>query len=257
MDKAMRYFNKLILPLFLSMVLLGCSSEDSVDAAGGGSGQGGSLARFTIANNTLYTVFEDNIHVVDITNPADPVSTGFAESRWQIETLFSRGDYLFLGTPFGMEVLDISNPFNPQYVSSFEHAFSCDPVVADDEYAYVTLRSVGRRCGSIASQLNIINVSDITNPQLEHVHFMEEPYGLGIDGDLLFICDNGLKVYDRRSPATLPLLQEFNIPAIDVIPLNGLLLVVAEDGLYQYRYANNELTLLSKVDILPAAGSTP
>ena len=80
---------------------------------------------------------------------------------------------------------------------------------------------------------------------------MDGPKGLGIDEDLLFICDQGLKVFDKSDIRNLRELQYFDIPANDVIPLNGVLMVVADDGLYQYDYSGSELTLLSKVDILP------
>ncbi len=47
---------------------------------------------------------------------------------------------MFLGSTNGMYIYDISAPDTPKYVSELQHVTSCDPVVVDDKYAYVTLR---------------------------------------------------------------------------------------------------------------------
>ena len=74
---------------------------------------------------------------------------------------------------------------------------------------------------------------------------MVKPYGLGLDGDKLFVCDNGLKVFSLADPMAPLLTKGFNIPAIDVIPDANLLLVLATDGLHQYKYQNDTITFLS------------
>jgi hypothetical protein len=47
----------------------------------------------------------------------------------------------------------------------------------------------------------------------------------------------------------IELLQTFDIQAIDVIPDDGRLYVVAEDGLYQYDYDGESMSFLSKLTI--------
>jgi hypothetical protein len=84
---------------------------------------------------------------------------------------------------------------------------------------------------------------------------MSNPHGLGKDGNTLFICDGtaGLKVFDATSPeaiSTTPVMTAGNIQATDVIPLNQHLLMIGEDGLYQYDYSNlTNITLLSKIAV--------
>lgn len=243
---------KLLTITTLALVLAACSTDNAdISSDFDGTGRGGSLARFAINSNTLYTVYGSELKVFDITNATVPEAVGATENLWQIETVFSRGEHLFLGTPFGMTILNVTEPLSPGFVSSFEHAFACDPVVADQDYAYITLRSIGRNCGQIDDQLNIVDIKDLFDPRLEEIVPMDGPKGLGIDGDLLFVCDLGLKVYDKSDIRNLRQLQYFDIPANDVIPLDGVLMVVADDGLYQYDYSGSELNLLSKVDILP------
>ena len=77
---------------------------------------------------------------------------------------------------------------------------------------------------------------------------MTMPLGLGIDGDILFLCDDGLKVYDVSDVQNIVLLNHFDISAFDVIPLGEILLVVADDGLYQYKYSGDEIEFVSKLE---------
>ncbi|WP_254073597.1 hypothetical protein [Cellulophaga sp. HaHaR_3_176] len=56
---------------------------------------------------------------------------------------------------------------------------------------------------------------------------MDSPYGLGIKGDKIFVCDgdSGLKVYDKTDVENLIPLNHFNdINTFDVIPLEKVCL---------------------------------
>ena len=84
---------------------------------------------------------------------------------------------------------------------------------------------------------------------------MTNPHGLGKKGDLLFICDGsaGLKIYDASEPKALgnKLVYSYpNINAFDVIPIGNLLVMVGDNGLYQYNYSDiKNITLLSKIEV--------
>jgi hypothetical protein len=72
---------------------------------------------------------------------------------------------------------------------------------------------------------------------------MTNPYGLGKDGDLLFVCDGtaGLKVYNASDymNITQHLLYSYpSLKAYDVIPLGSVLMMIGDDGLYQYDYSD-------------------
>ena len=151
---------------------------------------------------------------------------------------------LFLGTSNGMLVYSISDPNSVRFVSRIDHFTTCDPVVVEGNYAYLTLRTESW-CGRNTNELQIINISDLENPMVETVYEMKKPYGLGIDGSELFICDDGLKVYDASNIFDLKLKHHFDIDARDVIPYNGLLIVIGTDGLHQYSYINGNIQKLS------------
>lgn len=147
---------------------------------------------------------------------------------------------MFLGSTNGMYTYDISTANNPQYISEFTHATACDPVVVDDNYAYVTLRG-SNSCGAFDSSLEVIDISVIENPSLVKTYTLDNPYGLGIKNDLLFICDgtSGLKIYNKENIEDLKLLKTFkNATAYDVIPLENKLIMIGDNVLYQYEYIN-------------------
>jgi len=216
-------------------------------------GLGGSMARFALVNNRMYTVSYSDLNVFNITSPENPVfSNKINISSWNIETIFPFKDKLFIGSQSGMFLYNINNPDNPVQAGQFAHVRSCDPVIADNNYAYITLRA-GTACGSPFNELDILQLNNLTNPQLLKSYNLTNPHGLSKDGDLLFICDgvDGLKVYNASNVMNLQLIKQIsNLETYDVIAYNNIALVVAKDGLYQYDYSNvNNIHLLSKIGI--------
>lgn len=215
------------------------------------SGQGGSLARFRIVGDYLYAVEWSSINVFDISNLDAPEVLDEVYTSGGIETIFNQGDLLFLGGSRGMYIYDISEPATPKFVSDFEHGTACDPVVVDGNYAYVTLRG-GNFCGATESGLYIIDISTIENPELKVIYPMDDPYGLGIKDDKLFVCDgaSGLKVFDKSDVPDLPQLNHFeSIVTFDVIPMEEQLLMIGDGTLYQYEYIENDIRLISQFNL--------
>lgn len=216
------------------------------------AGIGGSMATFTIYDNYLYTIDQSDLTIINISNLTTPLVHSKEYIGWGIETLFPYMDKLFIGANNGMYIYDNSNPADPELLTLYQHMTSCDPVVVQGDYAYVTLRS-GNTCSGFSNQLEVININDLTNPQLEEVYPMYNPHGLGIDGDALFICDGqaGLKIYDASDIHAIGdniKAQYANINALDVIPYNDVLMMIGEDGLFQYDYTDLEnIVLLSEI----------
>ena len=216
-------------------------------------GQGGSMARFAIISNRMYTVSNTDLNVFNINVPANPVYTNKVNiSNSTIETIFPFKDRLFIGSQNGMYVFNIYNPDKPSLAGQFSHVQSCDPVIADDDYAYVTLRT-GSSCFGNANQLEILQLNSFTNPTLVKAYSFTNPHGLSKDGNLLFICDgiDGLKIYNAADVSNLKLIKQFSgLETYDVIAYNRIALLVAKDGLYQYDYSDeNNIHLVSKITI--------
>lgn len=214
-------------------------------------GVGGSLARFKIVDNYLYTVDSFEMDVFNISNVAQPALVNSLYAGWNIETLFYADNHLYLGGTNGMYIYGLIDPSSPNYISEFTHWEGCDPVVVDGDYAYLTLRG-GNLCGQNESVLEVIDVSDKTNPQLVATHILENPYGLGFKNEALFVCDGtaGLKIYNKSNPLNLQLLSEHpNVQAKDVIPLNNSIIMISDAILYQFEYEDNNMTLLSTLQL--------
>ena len=213
----------------------------------GGSGTGGSLARFNIHEDYLYVVDQNNLSVFNIAGLSNPE---LLKTEWigpDIETIFYKENHLYLGSSTGMYIYSVENPATPEYKSMFRHILGCDPVVVKGDMAYVTIRG-GNICGQEWSQLDVIDVTDKSNPQLLQSYPMKNPYGLGVKDDWLFVCDGtaGLKIYDTKNTPNLELIDHFqDINTYDVIPLEDVLLMVGDNTLFQYTYKGNEINLLS------------
>lgn len=243
--------NTIIFSLLLVLLAFACSLGDkgSSDMIGSDSGQGGSMAGFTIIGDHLFTIGNsDHLKVADISTPANPVYKKTFSPGFGIETIFPRGNHLFLGSQTGMFIYDATDAENPKKLSFYQHIFSCDPVVADDRFAYVTMNSVWGNCGQNSNQLQIVDISNLTNPSMVFSKTMNSPRGLSIQNDTLIVCDNGLKVFRvDESRKNITLLNEFNIKATDVISLGNNWLVIGDDGFYQYQIKSNEIKLLSTI----------
>ena len=219
------------------------------------TGIGGSMARFTLAKDYLYTLDDYRMRVFNI-DGAMPELENTVEVEWGIETLFPYGDYLFIGANAGMFILDNKTPTSPSLIARFEHAMSCDPVFVTDDIAYVTLRG-GSRCGGWSNQLDVIDVSDMDDPRLMRSYPMDNPHGLAVVDETLFLCEGefGMKVYDVKDKFRIASNLKDHIRSLhgfDVIALdNGnYLIVIGMDGLYQYDATDkNNLVELSRIEV--------
>lgn len=250
----MKSITPFLYSLLLFVGLFGCADSDSA-APASSTGVGGSLARFTILGNFLYTVDNRRLVTFDISDPLAPQEVSAFVVTQGVETIFPLNGHLLLGTQRGLFIYRVEADGQPLYVSSYEHVVSCDPVVANDTFAYVTLRvSECREAGvGAANTLDVIDIRDITNPTLVNQLPMDGPYGLGLDGELLFVClgENGLQVFSLEEPEAPAALQLFTgINAVDVIPLGGTLLVVGPDALIQLDYSDIEdIKIISEMSI--------
>jgi hypothetical protein len=214
-------------------------------ASGNSVGTGGSYARFQINNNALYTIDNYQLNVFNITVPQDTFFDKIVNMEtWfnagEFETLFKQKEFLFVGATSGMYTVNAFDEFNPYFVSGFSHATACDPVVVYGNTAYITVRG-GSSCGAIEDQVNVIDVTNIANPTLISTTLVNQPYGLGIKNNILYVCcgSNGLKVFDATNSANLTHENTYAENVKDVIPLENQLIVVGTNKIIQYSYGPN------------------
>ncbi len=226
-------------------------------ASSSGTGINGSTSRMVIVNNFMYAVDRSMLTSINISTVAQPAVENTTAIGWEIETIYPVKDKLFIGGQTGMFIYDIAVPALPQFLGTFTHACFNDPVIADGNFAYVTLkaRETQSPCwGAPAAQTNeldIVNISNLYNPVLAKIYNMKSPTGLWKDGNLLFICDGsaGLKIFNAADPLNLQLINQVTgIEPQDIIAGSGVAIVIAKNGLYQYDYSTPAQTrLISKI----------
>jgi hypothetical protein len=112
---------------------------------------------------------------------------------------------VYLGAVDGVYIMDINAPQNPIALEKIEHHVTCDPVVVQNNIAYSTQRANAIGCGS-AWHESVLAIYDVGNPQnanlLNSIN-MEEPYGLAVENNWLFVCDEGkggVVIFDVSDP---------------------------------------------------------
>jgi hypothetical protein len=211
----------------------------------------GSTARFSIINNYLYTVGYSNLSAFDISSPYMPAFASTVQVDWHVETIYPLKDKLFVGTNNGMYMYDVqSSPAKPTLIGQFTHVRACDPVIADGDYAYVTLND-SSACMGIQNALQIVNIKDVGNSFLVKSYQLTHPVGLSKDGNNLFVCDGraGLKVYNSADVNNLLIIKELNDAVdYDVVAENGIAIVVSSKRIYEYDYSDPaNIHLISKL----------
>lgn len=222
---------------------------NSTLAGGGSQNQAGSMASFITTGNYLYTIETDKMYVFDVSDSQKTILVNTLKLDWGAETIFASNGKLFLGTRTGMRIYSLAEPTNPKFLGSFEHAVSCDPVVVQNDLAYVTTRS-GNMCRNGQNQLDIVSIADPQNPQLIKSYEMQNPHGLAVKGNDLIVCEGafGFKKFDVNDPKNI-ILQKNNseLYSFDVIMLPNSFLIASRNGIYQYNY---DFQLISQISNL-------
>jgi hypothetical protein len=237
----------------IAVMIWSCSKDGTAESAAsaGGTGTGGSLARFTIAGNYLYLADDRQLKVFDISTPAIITLKKTIDVGFGVETIYPYGDKLFIGSQLGMFIYSIANPENPVKLGEAQHRRSCDPVVAKDTMAYVTLKG-GNICGPATDGLYSYSIKNISSPVLLNTLVLPKPSGLGYSDTTLFVCceDSGLAVINIKNPAQPKLKKMITANSFyDVIPLNGLLVCMVKTGMDLYDITDvNNLVLIKHID---------
>ncbi len=226
----------------------------SSGTSGATYGVGGSMARFGLYEDMLYIVNQSTLLSFKLNSTSEVTLLNTNYVNWTAETIFITDKHMFLGTQNGMIVMSLEVPERPLQVGSFSHMTACDPVVIKGDLAFVTLKG-GTTCRGTLNQLDVVRMSNgYSKFELLKSYPMFGPQGLGIDDDLLFICDGdaGLKIYNAADPLTISQNQIAAFPSInayDVIPMNNYLFMIGEKGFLLYDYTN--IQNIKQIGIIP------
>ena len=212
------------------------------------------MAQFTVYNGNLYLLQANKLETYSLENPVVPKQTSSISVGFDAETLFPSGGNMFIGSQNGMHIYSLENPQIPEYVSYYQHVTSCDPVVVEGNYAYVTLRS-GSPCRFGTNELQVIDISQPAQPHMVNAMQLQNPQGLAVNEGTLYVCngDQGLVVLDVSKPFDLAVRKEYRgFHGYDVIFTTRSLIMIGETGLVQYDPRNPaDLKLLSVIPVEP------
>lgn len=234
-------------PIYYSAAYYAMDKASGLSNAGGGItgasyGVGGSMARFGLYKDFLYVVNQSSLLTFKLNSNSQVTLLSTNYVNWNAETIFITDNHLFLGTQNGLIVMTLEVPEKPVQIGNFAHMTSCDPVVIKGDLAFITLKGGSTCRGGILNQLDVVQMSNSYSKfTLLKSYPMFGPQGLGIDDDLLFLCDGdaGLKIYNAADPLAITQIAIFpSINAYDVIPMNNYLFMIGEKGFTLYDYSN-------------------
>ena len=221
------------------------------------TGVGGSFARFTFNANNFYAIDQRLLKTFSLNRLDCPALVATNNVAWNIETIFPYKDKLFIGSTTGMFIFDVANPNKPVQLSNFTHGLACDPVVVENDIAYITLHS-GTTCNNNLNQLSIVDVKNLTAPTLIKTYNMKSPKGLSVWDNILYLCDDGLKIYDVTNKTAVDSNLKSHITGFetfDVIPYDfnnkRHVMVIGKDGLFQFDVTDpTKPKELSKISVM-------
>lgn len=231
---------KLLLVIITVMALTGCNKDSSSLSSGGsgGTAQNGSLSKFIISGNYLYTISNDLLTVYNITTQSSPILESSQRVGFSIQTILAYSNKLFIGSNDAMYIYSLDNPGNPKQLSQTTYFVrGKDPIIAMDNVAYSTVRN-----GSTGSVLNVFDISNPSNPLQVRTIGLTSPYGLAIKNNVLYVCEaeNGFDIFnigDRYQPVLVKVV-DFNETIYDVIVEDNILVCYIQGGISLFDISN-------------------
>lgn len=217
--------------LILSFVYAGCEKDSNATSSADAGSSNGSLTRFITVGQYLYIVDNSSLQTYSLQQPQTPQFKASTDVGFNIETIFSYQDKLFIGSNTALYIYSLSAPEKPARLAQVSYFIrGRDPAVARDSVAYSTLR------GNFGGTLNVFNIKDPTQPFQVNALGLNSPHGLGLKDSALYVCNgaSSLKVYNISKPFQ-PVekydLSSVNETFLDVIVQDKVLVCYIEGGI--------------------------
>ena len=218
-------FSAILVVLFFSMLPAEAAAADMEISRVGEWGHGHMVDVFTVGQYA-YCLAGIDLVIVDITDPANPVETGFIEIE-DVNGVYVLGDYAYIarGGP-GLRIIDVSNPAAPSLIGSCDTPGTAEDVYVTGGYAYVAVGTKG---------LNVVDVSDPASPTI--VGERNTPgyaSAVHVDGAYAYVADeqSGLQIIDVADPTSPSITGSHSTSgwAIDVIVAGNYAYVVDDEN---------------------------
>lgn len=254
---------KVVLVLVVCCCIFGCVGPDNSTPANTSNGVGGSTARFVIQNENLVVVEDRRIRTFSLKDSMKPkfVDESFTTGP-RLETVFPYGeDLVLIGTNQGAIIARISSDGLIDGLSFAAHFTSRDPVVAANNIMYVTIRpedgqerfvdDSGVLTNRGSNRLIVFDIIDIDNPIELIQKPIDNPTGLSIAGNRLYVCfSEGLRIYDVTDPAAPQVVSNYaDFPCNDVITTGSEVLATGDTGIQLLDSKQDIITLLASIQV--------
>jgi len=216
-------------------------------------------------DNFMYKAEGKFLTTYDISNPNSIEKIDEIKIVEAIRSMITFGNLIFIKTSFSITVYTIDTDGKPTEDQTTSIGFFmdeqnvCDPMIVDDNIAYIALPVVDDnddfRCSrsSEINQVRVFDISDLSSPMAIDTIQLFDPVRLAYDNKLLFVADgtNGLKVFDTSTPSQLKETYHFdNRDVSNVIISDGQLITIGKFEIAQYDYSNSDdIYQVSKLEI--------
>ncbi|MCX6924610.1 MAG: hypothetical protein NT154_15550, partial [Verrucomicrobia bacterium] len=157
----------------------------------------GSAFKVQVVGNLAYVAATtDGLHVIDVSNPANPVRLGGYDTGGEANAVQVVGNLAYVADgSAGLQVIDVRSPTNAMRVGGYDTTGTAFDVQVAGNLAYVADFQAG---------LQVIDVSNPANPvRVGGCDTIREAQGVQVVGSLAFVADGsaGLQVIDVSNPA--------------------------------------------------------
>jgi hypothetical protein len=169
----------------------------------------------------------------DLTNPDEIILSGGYDISYSRNVAVSDSFAYVANGSMGLQILDISDPENPNEVGSYNGGFIAEEIAVDGDYAYIAALSDG---------LKIIDISDPFNPnEVGSIDTTGSALNVTIEGDMAFVPYDGdgwvngvriIDITDPENPSQLGFFRYNNRPMQDVA-VNGNIAYVTSQASIQ------------------------
>lgn len=211
------------------------------------------ITRFAVQDELLYSAADFvTVEIFNLANFVRPDPVNTIKIPPFPFSMFTHQNKLFISSMDGFVVYDNSTPDFPKRISAFPKGTSCDKTVIQNDIAYL-INTTGTYCGYEAKKLDLIDISNASDPTLIKSYAMTSTSSLALDFPTLYICEgtNGFKVFDVSDQMAVDqhlLIFNKELKANDVILSGKIVIVNAEDGIYQFDGSDpKSLRQLSKI----------
>jgi hypothetical protein len=167
------------------------------------------LLRFDDADTTL--------RVFDLSDPASPIEIGALPlNGLGVSNIEAYNDHLaVLSTTGGIFIVDLSNPDQPQILSTYQATTNFKDVSLNSPYIYLIDGS---------GNLSIVNITDPSTPELVgYLGGFGDPRQISASGDFLYMVDgpSGVHVIDVSDPQHPGIIASKNI-SYELLSIKGI-----------------------------------